>query len=181
MNSDIIAAQSATVEPETFQQTLIDSMTRTLLREPSPPCLLRAPTGSGKTFVMSRVLANVSAEREVLWFWFVPFVNLVQQTEDQLTANCSGELRPGLLEKRRNEEPAAGLVLLSTAQAVARAQNRTKGYDADTDDDTRSIAALVARARTRGLSIGLVVDEAHIGLDKATEFGRFAAWLKPTF
>jgi superfamily II DNA or RNA helicase len=181
MRSDIIAAQSTTVEPEKFQSTLIESMTAALLREPSPPCLLRAPTGSGKTFVMSRVLANVSAEREVMWFWFVPFVNLVQQTEDQLAANCTGELTPVMLTHGRNEEPSAGVVLLSTAQGVARAQERTKGYDADKDDDTRSIAALVARARARGLQIGLVVDEAHIGLDKTTEFGRFAAWLKPAY
>ena len=181
MRSDIIAAQSTTVEPEAFQSTLIASMTAALLREPSPPCLLRAPTGSGKTFVMSRVLANVSAERDVLWFWFVPFVNLVQQTEDQLAANCTGELTPVMLTHGRNEEPSAGVVLLSTAQGVARAQERTKGYDADKDDDTRSIAALVARARARGLEIGLVVDEAHIGLDKTTEFGRFAAWLKPAY
>ncbi len=181
MRSDIIAAQSTTVEPEKFQSTLIESMTAALLREPSPPCLLRAPTGSGKTFVMSRVLANVSAEREVIWFWFVPFVNLVQQTEDQLAANCTGELTPVMLTHGRNEEPSAGVVLLSTAQGVARAQERTKGYDADKDDDTRSIAALVGRARARGLQIGLVVDEAHIGLDKTTEFGRFAAWLKPAY
>lgn len=181
IRSDIIAAQSTTVEPEAFQSTLIESMTAALLREPSPPCLLRAPTGSGKTFVMSRVLANVSAERDVMWFWFVPFSNLVQQTEDQLSANCSGELIAGMLVNTRNQEPAPSVVLLSTAQAVAKAQDRNKGYDANKDDTTRSIASLVARARVRGLAIGLVVDEAHIGLDSATEFGRFAKWLKPEY
>ena len=181
MRTDIIAAQSDAVEPEDFQSKLIANMTAALLRTTSPPCLLRAPTGSGKTFVMSRVLANVSAERDVLWFWFVPFVNLVQQTEDQLAANCSGELTPVMLSNGRNQEPSAGAVLLSTAQAVAKATQRTKGYDADQDDDTRSIAALVARARGRGLQIGLVVDEAHIGLTSSTEFGRFAAWLKPAY
>jgi len=87
---DIIAAQSAALEPEAFQIGLIDGMTRALLRESAPPCLLRAPTGSGKTFVISRVLENVSAARPTLWLWFVPFVNLVQQTEDALAANCAG-------------------------------------------------------------------------------------------
>ncbi|MBL8311101.1 MAG: DEAD/DEAH box helicase family protein [Burkholderiales bacterium] len=181
MQPDIIAAQSTAIEPEDFQATLIRNLTAALLRNPSPPCLLRAPTGSGKTFVISRVLAGVCAERDVLWFWFVPFVNLVQQTEDQLTSNCPGELAPVMLASGRNQEPAASAVLLSTAQAVAKATNRTKGYDADQDDDTRSLAALVARARNRGLQIGLVVDEAHIGLASGTEFGRFAAWLKPDY
>ena len=48
------AAQS--VQPEPFQSRLIAGMTSALLRQPSPPCLLRAPTGSGKTFVIKAFL-----------------------------------------------------------------------------------------------------------------------------
>ncbi|WP_426075040.1 DEAD/DEAH box helicase [Janthinobacterium sp. DSP2-3-3] len=173
-------AQSMAVQPEKFQSDLIDGMTAALLRQPSPPCLLRAPTGSGKTFVICQVLERVSAERPVLWFWFVPFVNLVQQTEDSLLANTSG-LVPCALNSGRNQEAHPGLVLLSTAQGVARAQSRTKGYDADGDDDTRTLAAFIARARAQGLEVGLVVDEAHIGLDAGTEFGKFARWLRAEY
>jgi hypothetical protein len=46
------------------------------------------------------------------------------------------------------------MVLLSTAQGVARAQWRTKGYDADGDDETRTLAAFVARARAHGPASG---------------------------
>jgi type III restriction enzyme len=181
---DIIAPQSSAVEPEVFQAGLIDGMTRALLRQSAPPCLLRAPTGSGKTFVMSRVLENISLERPTLWLWFVPFVNLVQQTEDALAANCSaslGGLTPVMLSRGRNQAPQAGMVLLSTAQGVARAVDRRANYNADVDDDKRTLAAFVARARASGLNLGLVVDEAHIGLDKTTEFGQFAHWLSPDF
>lgn len=176
MASIQMAAQSTAVQPERFQSDLISGMTRALLRTPSPPCLLRAPTGSGKTFVISQVLERVSEVRDVLWFWFVPFVTLVQQTEDALRANATS-LAPCSLNAGRNQEAHGGMVLLSTAQGVARAQWRTKGYDADGDDDSRTLAAFVARARAQGLQIGLVVDEAHIGLDKGTEFGKFAHWL----
>jgi superfamily II DNA or RNA helicase len=169
-------AQSSAVQPERFQSDLINGMTRAMLRLPSPPCLLRAPTGSGKTFVISQVLERVSAQRDVLWFWFVPFVTLVQQTEDALRANAPN-LAPYGLNAGRNQDAHPGMVLLSTAQGVARAQWRTKGYDADGDDETRTLAAFVARARARGLQVGLVVDEAHIALDKGTEFGKFAHWL----
>ena len=169
-------AQSSAVQPERFQSDLINGMTRALLRQPSPPCLLRAPTGSGKTFVISQVLERVSAQRDVLWFWFVPFVTLVQQTEDALRANAPN-LAPYGLNAGRNQDAHPGMVLLSTAQGVARAQWRTKGYDADGDDETRTLAAFLARARARGLQVGLVVDEAHIALDKGTEFGKFAHWL----
>ena len=178
--SDIIAPQSVALEPEAFQCGLIDGLTRALLRTPAPPCLLRAPTGSGKTFVISRVLENLSLERPTLWLWFVPFVNLVQQTEDALAANCTG-LIPVMLNRGRNQEPQAGMVLLSTAQGVARAVDRKAQYNGDGDDDRRTLAAFVARARAGGLHIGLVVDEAHIGLDKTTEFGQFAHWLRPDF
>ncbi len=177
---DIIAAQSAAIEPEGFQSALVEGMTRALLRETAPPCLLRAPTGSGKTFIISRVLESVSAERPTLWLWFVPFVNLVLQTEDALAANCAG-LVPVMLSRGRNQDARAGMVLLSTAQGVAKARDRNAGYNADADDDTRTMAEFVARARAQGLAVGLVVDEAHIGLDKTTEFGKFAQWLEADF
>ena len=180
MDTIAMPAQGTAVQPEKFQSDLMAGMERALLRQPSPPCLLRAPTGSGKTFVISQVLERVSAQRPVLWFWFVPFVTLVQQTTDALTANAPS-LSPCSLNDGRNQEAHAGMVLLSTTQAVARAQWRTKGYDADGDDDTRTLAAFLARARAQGLQVGLVVDEAHIGLDKGTEFGKLAHWLQADY
>jgi len=164
------------LQPERFQTQLIDNISAALLRQPSPPCLLRAPTGAGKTLVISQVLQRVGAQRDVLWFWFVPFVTLVGQTLDALLQQAPA-LSPTLYAQGRNQDVGAGTVLISTAQAVARAQWRTKGYDADGDDDVRTLAAVLARARAKGLQIGLVVDEAHIGLDKGTEFGKFAHWL----
>ncbi len=79
-----LTAQARTQTPEEFQTQLINNISKALLQNSSPPCLLRAPTGSGKTFVMSQVLERVGAERGVLWFWFVPFVSLVGQTLDAL-------------------------------------------------------------------------------------------------
>ena len=180
LNQQVTVAQGETLEPEAFQIQLIQGLSRALVRPEQPPCLLRAPTGSGKTFVLSRVLENVSAEHNVIWFWFVPFVNLVAQTLDALTANSS-DLTPQLLAHARNQEPSAGQVMISTAQSVARAQWRKNHYDADADDDTRTLAQLVTLARMRRLTIGMVVDEAHIALDKGTEFGKFAQWLAPEY
>ena len=171
--------QTSAVQPERFQSELIANISAALQtpeRAQRPPCLLRAPTGSGKTFVLGQVLQQVGQNRDVLWFWFVPFVTLVAQTLDALLHTAPG-LHPVPLAQGRNQEVGAGQVLISTAQAVARAQWRKQGYDMDGDDDTRTLAALLARARAQGLEIGLVVDEAHIALDKGTEFGQFAHWL----
>jgi superfamily II DNA or RNA helicase len=175
-----LVIRALAIQPEAFQAELMHNISTALLRTPSPPCLLRAPTGAGKTFVIGEVLQRVSAQCEVLWFWFVPFVTLVSQTLDSLLQHAPG-LSPTLFSQGRNQDLDAGTVLISTAQGVARAQWRTKGYDADGDDDVRTLAALVARARGKGLQIGLVVDEAHIGLDKSTEFGKFAHWLQANY
>lgn len=175
-----LAAQACVLQPEQFQAELIQNISAALLRKPSPPCLLRAPTGSGKTFVMGQILERVGMERDTLWFWFVPFVSLVGQTLDALIQQAPS-LSPVLFSQGRNQDITAGTVLISTAQAVAKAQSRTKGYDADGDDDVRTIAAVVARARAKGLQIGLIVDEAHIALDKSTEFGKFAHWLQADY
>lgn len=175
-----LAAQACSLQPEQFQAELIQNISAALLRKPSPPCLLRAPTGSGKTFVMGQILERVGMERDTLWFWFVPFVSLVGQTLDALIQQAPS-LSPALFSQGRNQDITAGTVLISTAQAVAKAQSRTKGYDADGDDDVRTIAAVVARARAKGLQIGLIVDEAHIALDKSTEFGKFAHWLQADY
>lgn len=177
---NLASAQSSALVPAAFQRTIIDNMAAALLRQPSPPCLLRAPTGSGKTFMLAGVLDKVSAAQPTLWLWFVPFVNLVQQTEDSLLANAPG-LTPVMLAQGRNQEPTAGTVLLSTAQAVARAKDRRAGYAGDADDERQTLDEFVALARVRGLKIGLVVDEAHIGLDHGTEFGQFAHWLAPDY
>ena len=175
-----LTVQASTLQPEAFQAELIDNVSTALLRHPSPPCLLRAPTGAGKTFVIGQVLQRVGTQRDVLWFWFVPFVTLVGQTLDSLLRHAPG-LSPTLFSQGRNQDLDASTVLISTAQGVARAQWRTKGYDADGDDDVRTLSALLARARAKGLQIGLIVDEAHIGLDKSTEFGKFAHWLQADY
>ncbi len=103
--------------------------------------------------MIGQVLQRVGQQRDVLWFWFVPYVTLVAQTLDALLQQAA-DLRPVPLAQGRNQEVAAGTVLISTAQGVARAQRRTQGYDADGDDDVRTLAALLARARAKGLRLG---------------------------
>ncbi len=175
--TDIIAAQSQASEPEEFQAALIENLTRALLSDIRQPCLLRAPTGAGKTFIITRVLQEVSRHSPTLWFWFVPFANLMLQTEDSIATN-SATLVPMQLARGRNQEPKSGMVVISTSAAVGRQASRKVDYTDGQSEDGRSIDQLVALARAAGLKIGLVVDEAHIGLDSQTEFGKFAKWLE---
>lgn len=180
LSLDVSTPQGFTLVPEAFQQELIEGMTAKLLQSQPPPCLLRAPTGSGKTFMLTKVLGNVSDEQSVVWFWFVPFVNLVNQTLDAVISNA-GDLSPVLFSDGLNQEPAAGQVLISTTQGVSRAAWRKLNYYANGGEQARTAAEFVALARTNNLQLGVVVDEAHIALDQATEFGKFVAWLNPQY
>ena len=172
----ITAPQGETRSPKAFQVTIIENVTAKLLSEAKPPCLLRSPTGSGKTFMLTHALQRVSSARPTLWLWFVPFVNLVAQTVDSIDSEGAG-LVALQMAQALNEEPAANLVLISTVQGVASAKDRKVGYTSAEDDDTRSIANYIERARAQGLAIGCVVDEAHIALTSTTEFGQFVQWL----
>jgi len=176
----VTQAQGFSLMPEAFQENLITHMTTKLSLQEPPPCLLRAPTGSGKTFVLCKVLGNVSASTPTLWLWFVPFVNLVNQTLDALVTNAT-DLAPFLFGNGINQEPAAGQVLISTTQGVSRAAWRRADYNTGGGETVRTPAEFVALARANGLSIGVVVDEAHIALDQATEFGQFVNWLNPRY
>lgn len=178
LSPPITAPQSAGFSPKQFQARIIHGVCEALASSPRPPCLLRSPTGSGKTFMLTRILENVCKTNEVLWLWFVPYVNLVAQTVDTLDSQST---ETGLIAKHlavaRNETPEAGQVLVSTVQGVASAKSHKALYTDKADDEVRSLAAYFALARSRGLDIGLIVDEAHIALHVATEFGRFVKWL----
>ena len=177
---DISAPQGDARVPKRFQTDIITSICAALQRQPRPPCLLRSPTGSGKTYMLTKVLQRISSQQPTLWLWFVPYVTLVAQTIDALITEGSG-LDARELNLALNEEPAAGLVLLSTAQGVASAKARASGYTQANNDTYRSIAPYLARARSAGLQIGLVVDEAHIALKSTTEFGEFSHWLNADY
>lgn len=178
LSPPITAPQSAGLAPKQFQARIIRGVCEALADTPRAPCLLRSPTGSGKTFMLTRILENVSKSNSVLWLWFVPYVNLVAQTVDTLDSQSTDT---GLISKHlavaRNELPAAGQVLVSTVQGVASAKSHKAHYTDKSDDGERSLAAYLALARAQGLEIGLIVDEAHIALHVATEFGRFVKWL----
>ena len=182
LSPPITAPQSAGFSPKQFQARIIRGVCEALADTPRAPCLLRSPTGSCKTYMLTRILENVSKSNPVLWLWFVPYVNLVAQTVDTLDSQST---ETGLIAKHlvvaRNETPEAGQVLVSTVQGVASAKSHKALHTDKADDEVRSLAAYFALARSRGLEIGLIVDEAHIALHVATEFGRFVKWLRADY
>ena len=111
----IIAPQSEGFSPKQFQAKIIQGVCEALASQPRAPCLLRSPTGSGKTFVLTKILESVSKTSNVLWLWFVPYVNLVAQTVDTLDSLAT---ETGLIAKHlgdaQNEAPAPSHIKRAT-------------------------------------------------------------------
>ena len=173
---EFFTPQTAPVVEEEFQTRIIEGMSKHLLSSPLP-ALLRAPTGSGKTLMMGRVLEKLCQQDKILWLWFVPFVNLVQQTEEAISANCHS-LKPYLMATERQYDHKNGDVLIANAGQVASKSQQRKIFNPP-DEWTPAIHALIARARANGLKIGVVIDEAHIGVSSETEFGKFCKQIAP--
>lgn len=171
---DFSTPKTPPVVEEKFQSDIIEGMSQHLLNS-SSPALLRAPTGSGKTLMISRVLEKLCQQDQFLWLWFVPFVNLVRQTEEAITANCQ-TLKPYLMATERQYDHKNGDVLIANAQQVASKSQQRKIFN-PSDEYTIAIFDLIARARANGLKIGVVIDEAHIGVSSETEFGKFCKQL----
>lgn len=163
------------MEPEDFQHKVIGAMITHLTSQPSP-ALLVAPTGSGKTFMLGQVLAKVSAAQPTVWFWFTPYGNLVGQTI--LALDWIDELNLYAMATERQRDHGNGDVLVANVQQVA-SKTADRQVLKQIDDFSISVQGIVARARGKKLRIGVVVDEAHIGLSSETEFGKFVKRLKP--
>ena len=173
---EFITPQTAPVVEEKFQSDIIDAMSKHLLNSPLPT-LLRAPTGSGKTLMIGRILEKLCQQDKILWLWFVPFVNLVQQTEEAITANCHS-LKPYMMATERQYDHKNGDVLIANAGQVASKTQQRKIFN-PSDEFTIAIHDLIKRARVNGLKIGVVIDEAHIGVSSETEFGKFCKQIAP--
>lgn len=176
MLHDFATLHTPPVVEEEFQSRIIESISKHLLNSPLP-ALLRAPTGSGKTLMIGRVLEKLCQQDKILWLWFVPFVNLVQQTEDAISANCQS-LKPYMMATERQYDHKNGDVLIANAQQVASKSQQRKIFNPP-DEWTPAIHALIKRARANGLKIGVVIDEAHIGVSSETEFGKFCKQIAP--
>jgi superfamily II DNA or RNA helicase len=176
MLHDFATLHTPPVVEEEFQSRIIENISKHLLNSPLP-ALLRAPTGSGKTLMIGRVLEKLCQQDNILWLWFVPFVNLVQQTEDAISANCRS-LKPYMMATERQYDHKNGDILIANAQQVASKSQQRKIFNPP-DEWTPAIHALIKRARANGLKIGVVIDEAHIGVSSETEFGKFCKQIAP--
>lgn len=143
-----------------------------VIRKRSGAILLQAPTGSGKTLLACRLLAALSDEERIVWFWFAPFSGVIDQTRATIQAQSPTLPLLNLEIDRRLDGLRPGGVFVTTWQSVATSNK--EGRKARISGDTGlALDDLLVAAREEGYRIGCVVDEAHHGFKKAAEAKRF--------
>jgi hypothetical protein len=146
--------------------------------------LLQAPTGSGKTLMLGRALEALRGKTTApcVWFWFAPYTGLVTQTRAALADQCSSIRLRDLGHDRSAELSRDGDVYVQTWALVAT--NRKGARKVRTRTETSpALDDMLVGLRDRGMSIGVVIDEAHLNFGgsakAAAEF--YLGVLKPDF
>lgn len=139
--------------------------------------LLEAPTGAGKT-LMAGLLAEAFASPDhphnarIVWFWFTPFANLVEQAKGALKRDFPGLRVRDLASERVAYSAQSGDVFVTTWASVA-ARNADTRRLRTSGDLSLALDDFIPGLRQADFRIGVVVDEAHHGFTHATESVRF--------
>ena len=143
--------------------------------------LLSAPTGSGKTLILGRVIESLTLEASAIaagfkgtvWLWFAPYAGLVEQTRLALKRDCTGIRPRDVMADREPSITRPGDVFVTTWSSVA-ASNREARRLRRTGERGLSLDDMIAELREQGWFIGCVIDEAHVNFGtnakRAAEF-----------
>jgi superfamily II DNA or RNA helicase len=144
-------------------------------------CLLKAPTGAGKTLIAGTVAEKFSMEEQVVWLWFAPFKGLVGQAAMSLRDHHPGlRVRELSTDRRAAGTRAGDTFVLTWASAVARsADARVMRTDRE---QLMSLDSMLEDLRSAGFRIGVIIDEAHHGFGAKTQAAEFfTKILKPDY
>jgi superfamily II DNA or RNA helicase len=135
-------------------------------------CLLKAPTGAGKTLIAGTVAEEFSQEENLVWLWFAPFKGLVGQAAMSLRDHHPGLRVRDLSTDRRAPGTRSGdTFVLTWASVVARSADARK---LRTDNEQlASLDDFLADLRGAGFRIGVIIDEAHHGIGAKTQSVEF--------
>lgn len=178
------------ITPKPFQTTYIDNiltlfrgaksqydsiaegMDRQAVFAYNGACLLKAPTGAGKTLIAGTVAEKFSHEEKVVWLWFAPFKGLVGQAEMSLRDHHPGlRVRDLATDRRAAGTKPGDVFVLTWASVVARSAEARK---IRTERETlASLDSLLTDLRAAGFRIGVIIDESHHGFGTKTQSVEF--------
>ncbi len=125
--------------------------------------LLEAPTGSGKTLMIGRVLEGLRGKMlgKTVWFWFAPYSGLVVQSRDALKTQCGSLHLRDIYNDRIATNSRDGDVFLHTWDSMRANKAETRKVRQRTEK-TVSLEDMLADLRDAGFKVGVVIDEAHL-------------------
>ncbi len=162
---------------ESQMQAAVDEDSRRAASAFNGCVLLEAPTGAGKT-LMAGLIAEAFAgpdhphNARIVWFWFTPFSNLVEQAKGALKRDFPGLRVRDLASERVAFSAQSGDVFVTTWASVA-ARNADTRKLRTSGDLSLALDDFIPGLRQADFRIGVVVDEAHHGFTSATEAVRF--------
>ena len=161
-----------------YQGEVVDGLAGVLRQGKSCSISLVSPTGSGKTLMLARALDEASSAGGVpsVWIWLAPFEAIVTQTAATITKETKNLIPRALDVERRFTGFVSGEVFLATAQLVSNSAASIHKRE----DKIPTLEQMAAAIR-QNFKLGIVLDEAHIGVDADTALGRRIAALRPDF
>jgi type III restriction enzyme len=160
-----------------YQAEVVDGISSVLTRRKPASISLVAPTGSGKTLMLARALNDAIEDGcpNTVWLWLAPYEVIVTQTKATIEREAKKLTAKSLDTERRRAGFRSGDVYLATSQLVANAASSIhKPHERDP-----TLAEMARAIRQQRFRLGVVLDEAHIGVDADTAFGRRIAALAP--
>lgn len=130
--------------------------------------LIEAPTGAGKTLMAGHVVERVSKKSKTVWFWIAPFSGLVGQAMNTIRSEFSCLQVRDPKNDRLLAQTKSGDVFVLTWSSVAVNNANLRKVRSDTEQ-MPSLDFFVEALRSAGYTIGVVIDEAHHGFQKARE------------
>lgn len=130
--------------------------------------LLEAPTGAGKTLIAGHIADRLCRKNKIVWFWFSPFSNLLDQTEVVIQSQFNGLQIRNIHQDRDVDQINNGDIFVTTWATVA-ASNAKSRRVRNKRESLPSIDNTIQALRAMGFLIGAVIDEAHHGFVKAKE------------
>ena len=135
-------------------------------------CLLKAPTGAGKTLIAGLVAEQLAQEEKLVWLWFAPFKGLVGQAAMSLRDHHPAlRVRDLGTDRRAAGTQSGDTFVLTWASVVARSADARKIRTEN--EQLPSLDDFLADLRGAGFRIGVIIDEAHHGIGAKTQSVEF--------
>ncbi|MEH7403360.1 DEAD/DEAH box helicase family protein [Gottfriedia acidiceleris] len=134
--------------------------------------LLEAPTGAGKTLIAGHIADRLCINNKIVWFWFSPFANLLDQTELVIQSQFNRLKIRNIHQDRDINQINRGNIFVTTWATVAASNSKSRRVRMNREN-VSSIDKVIQALKAMGYLIGVVIDEAHHGFVKATEAVNF--------